>query len=204
MLLNSQPVNTIFVDCTKKWQTLCKVQKSLKFFLRHIFILILAFSSLSFQQQQNFDPVAKGKAIFLYNFTRYFEWPEKMKAGNFIIQVIGSNPNINQELNRMAAVKQVGSQKLEIKATNTVDVNLHPHIIYILNDASDMLKEVSTKFRGKGALIVTEKNGLARAGAAINFVAVDNKQKFEYNKNNAVAAGLKTSDELKILAIAVD
>lgn len=127
-----------------------------------------------------------------------------MKSGNFIIQVIGSNPNINQELSRMAAVKQVGSQKLEIKANNTIDVNLHPHIIYILNDASDVLKEVSVKFKGKGALIVTEKNGLARAGAAINFVAVDNKQKFEYNKNNAVAAGLKTSDELKTLAIAVD
>ena len=104
----------------------------------------------------------------------------------------------------MAAVKQVGNQKLEIKVNNTVDVNLHPHIIYILNDASDVLKEVSTKFKGKGALIVTEKNGLARAGAAINFVAIDNKQKFEYNKNNAVAAGLKTSDELKTLAIAVD
>lgn len=197
-------LNTIFVGCTKLWQTLCNGLRSLRLVLRHIFILILAFSSLSFQQQPNFDPVAKGKAIFLYNFTRYFEWPEKMKSGNFIIQVVGNNANINQELNRMAAAKQVGSQKLEIKASNTIDANLRPHIIYILSDASDMLKEVSVKFKGKGALIVTEKNGLARAGAAINFVAVDNKQKFEYNKNNAVAAGLKTNDELKNLAIPVD
>ncbi len=104
----------------------------------------------------------------------------------------------------MAAIKQVGNQKLEIRISNTIDVNLKPHIIYILNDASDLLKEVALKFKGKGALIVTEKNGMARAGAAINFVAVDNKQKFEYNKNNAVSAGLKTSDELKNLAIAVD
>lgn len=176
----------------------------MKLYLRHIFLLLLAFSSLSFQQQPGFDPVAKGKAIFLYNFTRYFEWPEKMRSGNFIIQLIGNNPNINQELMRMAGAKQVGNQKLEIKASNTIDVNLHPHIIYILSDASDMLKEINIKFKGKGALIVTEKSGLARAGAAINFVAVDNKQKFEYNKNNALAAGLKTSDELKKLAISVD
>ncbi|MES2130740.1 MAG: YfiR family protein [Bacteroidota bacterium] len=176
----------------------------MKIFIRHILLLVLAFSSLSFQQQPNFDPVSKGKAIFIYNFTRYFEWPEKMKSGNFIIQVIGTNPNINQELNKMAAVKQVGNQKLEIKPSNTIDINLRPHIIYILSDASDVLKEVISKFKGKGALIVTEKNGLARAGAAINFVAVDNKQKFEYNKSNAVSAGLKTSDELKNLAIAVD
>lgn len=202
--MNCPALSTIFVDRTKLANSLLIGRRNLKFFLRHILIFVLAFSSLSFQQQPNFDPVAKGKAIFLYNFTRYFEWPEKMKSGNFIIQVIGSNPNINQELNKMAAVKQVGNQKLEIRSNNTIDINLHPHIIYILNDASDVLKEVSSKFKGKGALIITEKNGLARAGAAINFVAVDNKQKFEYNKTNALAAGLKTSDELKTLAIAVE
>ncbi len=197
-------LNAIFVGCTKPANGLCYTGLSLKFFIKHILIVVLAFSSLSFQQQPTFDPVSKGKAIFIYNFTRYFEWPEKMKSGNFIIQVIGSNPNINQELNKMAAIKQVGNQKLEIRVSNAIDVSLKPHIIYLLNDASDLLKEVAAKFRGKGALIVTEKNGLARMGAAINFVAVDNKQKFEYNKSNAVLAGLKTSDELKNLAIAVD
>ena len=33
---------------------------------------------------------------------------------------------------------------------------------------------------------------------------MDNKQKFEYNKNNAVKAGLKTGDGLNSLAIVID
>ena len=168
-------------------------------------MLVLAFSSLSFQQTQTFDPNAKVKAVFLYNFTRYFEWPSKMKSGNFIIHIVGgSNTALNQELNKMATSKQVGSQKLEIKNSSNLDAAAQPHIIFILNEASEQLKEIISKFKGKGSLIVTEKVGLAKSGSAINFVVADSKQRFEYNKANAVKAGLKTSDELKSLAIAID
>ena len=164
----------------------------------------MALSSLSFQQQPGFDPNAKVKAVFLYNFTKYFEWPEKMKSGNFIIQVIGVNASLNQELTKMAASKQVGNQKLEIKNSPTIDASVKPHIIFLLSESSDMLKEISSKYKGKGSLIVTEKNGLAKSGSAINFVVIDNKQKFEYSKSNAVKEGLKTGDGLNSLAIVVD
>jgi hypothetical protein len=176
----------------------------LKFLLKYSLLLLLAFSSLSFQQQQSFDPAAKVKAAFLYNFTKYFEWPDKMKSGNFIIQIIGTNTNLNQELNKMASSKQVGNQKLEIKTSTSIDASTQPHIIFLLSESSDMLKEINSKYKGKGSLVVTEKNGLAKAGSAINFVVMDNKQKFEYNKNNAVKAGLKTGDGLNSLAIVID
>ena len=127
-----------------------------------------------------------------------------MKSGNFIIQLIGTNNNINAELNKMASTKLVGNQKLEIKASSALDPGLKPHIIFLLNDASDLLKDATSKYKGKGTLIVTEKPGLAKSGSAINFVVADSKQRFEYSKNNAVKAGLKTSEELKNLAIAID
>lgn len=176
----------------------------MKFLLKYSLLLLLAFSSLSFQQQQSFDPAAKVKAAFLYNFTKYFEWPDKMKSGNFIIQIIGTNTNLNQELNKMASSKQVGNQKLEIKTSTSIDASTQPHIIFLLSESSDMLKEINSKYKGKGSLVVTEKNGLAKTGSAINFVVMDNKQKFEYNKNNAVKAGLKTGDGLNSLAIVID
>jgi hypothetical protein len=104
----------------------------------------------------------------------------------------------------MSASKQVGNQKLEIKNSAALDASIQPHIIFLLSESSEILKEISSKYKGKGTLIVTEKSGLAKMGSAINFVAIDSKLKFEYNKTNAVKAGLKTSDELKSLAIAVD
>lgn len=175
----------------------------MKFLIKYSLLFVLAFTSLGFQQQQGFDPNAKVKAVFLYNFTKYFEWPEKMRSGNFIIHIIGTNANLNQELNKMASSKQVGNQKLEIKTSTSLDASLQPHIIFILSESSDMLKEISSKYKGKGSLIVTEKSGLAKAGSAINFVVAESKQRFEYNEGNAVKAGLKTGDGLNSLAIAI-
>ncbi len=127
-----------------------------------------------------------------------------MKSGNFIIQIVGSNANLSQELNKMAATKQIGTQKLEIKLTTSLDPSLKPHMIYLLNESSDLLKDCNSKYKGNGTLIITEKSGLAKAGAAINFVVADNKQRFEYSESNAKKAGLKTGDGLNSLAIAVD
>ena len=174
----------------------------MKIIFKYSIVLILAVSGFGFQQ--SFDPNAKVKACFIYNFTKYFEWPDKMKSGNFIIQLVGSNASLNQELNKMATTKQVGTQKLEIKSGTVIDNSIKPHIVFLLTDASDMLKEANSKYKGNGTLVITEKSGLARAGSSINFVVVDNKQKFEYSEKNAEKAGLKTSDELKNLAIAVD
>ena len=176
----------------------------MKILIKYSLILILAFTSLSFQQQQNFDPNAKVKAVFLYNFTKYFKWPEKMKSGNFVIHVIGINNSLTAELNKMATTKQVGNQKLEIKSSTNIDDSDVPQIIFLLSESSDMLKDVSGKYKGKGSLIVTEKAGLAKAGAAINFVVAENKQRFEYSEKNAKKAGLVTGDGLNSLAIAVD
>ena len=193
----------IFVNCIF-WQRFCILKPNLKLVFKYSLFFVLAFASLSFQQQQCFDPNNKLKAIFIYNFTRYFEWPEKMKTGNFVIHIIGTNHGIYQELNKMAESKAVGNQKLEIRSGTSVDPSIKPHIIFLLTDASDMLKNVASQYKGKGTLVITEKPGLAKTGSSINFVIADSKQKFEYNKKNAEKCGLKTNEELKSLAIVVD
>ena len=109
----------------------------MKLLIKYSLIILLAFSTLSFQQTQNYDTNAKRKAVFLYNFTKLFDWPEKMKSGNFIIQIVGSNVNLNQELNKMASTKQIGNQKLEIKITTSLDPAIKPHIIYLLKESTD-------------------------------------------------------------------
>jgi len=165
----------------------------------------LALSSQSFHQAQNFDINSKRTAIFLYNFTRYFEWPKSMKTGNFIIHVVGTqNQNLIQELNKMASTVEIDGRKLEIVNSNNLVEPNPVHIIYILKESSPLIKEISKKYIGKGSLLITEKMGATKLGSAINFVVVNNKQQFEFNKNNATKAGLKASSELTGLAVVVN
>jgi hypothetical protein len=140
----------------------------------------------------------------LYNFTRYFEWPDNKKTGNFIIYVVGKNDNLITELKALASKKKVGNQDIEIKNSTTFDVGITSQIIYLLPESSKSLADVSAKSKGKGILLVSESTGGCKTGASINFLIIENKLKFEYNKNNAVKAGLKTNDDFKALAINVD
>jgi hypothetical protein len=138
--------------------------------------------------------------VFLYNYTRYFEWPEKKKVNNFIIYVVGKNENLITELKNLAAKKKVGNQEIEIKNSSAYDPGVTSHIIYFTPEVSRPLGDAASKNKNKGTLIVSETNGGCKSGASINFIAIDNKLKFEYNKNAAIKAGLKTNEDFKALA----
>ncbi|MBL7888401.1 MAG: YfiR family protein [Bacteroidia bacterium] len=146
---------------------------------------------------------AKIKAIYIYNFTKYIEWPQEYKSGNFVVGVLGTNTALLGELNKMAAAKTVGSQKFDIKNISSPADAAACHIVYILSDKSSQLADVVTKVKGKSALIVTDKEGLAAKGAAINFIIVENKQKIELNKGNIEKYKLKVAAQLVEMAVAV-
>jgi hypothetical protein len=176
-------------------------------FMRKLIFLFIAFLTLStdvveypllFQKD---DTNAKIKAVFLYNFTRYFEWPGK--EGNFVITIVGENPGLVAELNKMAASKMVGSQKIEIQNHHALKDIGKPNILFITPDKSNLLTDAVSKYKGKGTLIITEKLGLAKVGATINFIVEENKQKFELNKAAAAKAGLKVGSTLEQLAASV-
>jgi len=138
--------------------------------------------------------------VFLYNYTRYFEWPDKKKVDNFVIYVVGKNDNLITELKNLATKKKVGEQDIEIKNSTTFDATITSHIIYITPDVAKSLGDAASKNKGKGTLIVSETSGGCKSGGSINFITIENKLKFEYNKSAAVKAGLKTNEDFKALA----
>jgi len=138
--------------------------------------------------------------VFLYNFTRYFEWPDNKKVDNFVIYVVGKNDNLITELKSLATKKKVGNQDIEIKNSLTYDPSINSHIIYFSPDIIKPVSEAASKNKNKGALVVAETPGAAGSGASINFILIENKLKFEYSKNTAVKAGLKTNEDFKALA----
>ena len=178
---------------------LCKIHFNLSKSFKYL-LVVFCLISFKFQQPSTFDANSKIKAVFLYNYTRYFEWPDKKKVDNFIIYVVGKNENLIMELKTLASKKKVGNQEIEIKNSTTFDPAITSHIIYFTPEAAKPLGEAASKNKGKGTLVVAETPGGCKSGASINFIAIENKLKFEYNKNAAVKAGLKTNEDFKALA----
>ena len=168
------------------------------------FLFLFCLISFRFQQPSSYDATSKIKAVYIYGFTKYFEWPEEKKNEKFLIYVVGKNENLVTELKNLAAKKKVANQDIEVKTTVNYDASIVPHIIYF---SPDIIKPVSTaaaKYKNKGALVVAETAGACKSGASINFVTLESKLKFEYNKTAAIKAGLKTNDDFKAMAITVE
>lgn len=172
--------------------------------IKHFILLATAVFFLSAQKvDPREDTNAKIKAVYLYNFSKYVEWPEEYKNGSFVVTVIGNNPYLLAELEKMSQ-KKVGTQPISIKSISSVSSIEKSNIIFVPFESSGELTEIINKMKGRSTLVVTEKPGLAKQGAAINFIIKENKQLFELNKSNAERYKLKISSSLIPLAILVD
>lgn len=175
----------------------------MKFVSKHILISVFAlfiFSSF----KQDYDINAKIKAVYIYNLTRYFEWPVNPKSSGFIIQIVGNANALVKELNEnVVSKKTIAGQKVELINSDKIIPGKIPQVLYITPDNSSKIKEFASQLKNKGTLLITEQPGAAKTLAVINFVIIDNKQKFEYNKQNAAKYGLKASEDIKNLASAV-
>lgn len=175
--------------------------------MKKALVIFLSFTLLTswvvIRPDQAEEANAKIKAIYIYNFTKYIEWPDDYKQGNFVVGVYGTNAPLISELNKMATSKTVGSQKLEIKSLASAGDASSCHIVFVQPDNSGLLPDVLGKVKGKSALIVTDKAGMASKGSGINFVYVDNKQKIELNKSNIEKYKLKVASTLVEMALQV-
>ncbi|MBL4710620.1 MAG: YfiR family protein [Flavobacteriales bacterium] len=153
---------------------------------------------------QNVDTNAKIKAVFIYNFTKYIEWPSDYQTGEFTIGILGENPALFKELDNMSKVKKVANRDFRIQSIESVEDLKKQHILYIPKGNNISISLVNSKLKGKSTLLVTEAPGLAKQGAAINFIIVGNRQKFELNKTTVSNHNLKVSSTLEKLSVLVN
>ena len=164
----------------------------------------ITISLTSFKLNNQVDTNAKIKSLFIYNFTKYIEWPVEKEQGNFVIGVIGDYPTLIQELKTMAETRKKGSQTIEISILDGAqDIN-DCHILFVESGKSNQLPEVINKIKGKNILLVADGLGLAKKGAGISFYDSESRQKMEINPQNVQKYQLKISSQLIALATVVE
>ena len=137
---------------------------------------------------------------FVNHFTKYVQWPADSKSGDFVIAVVGNSP-ISAELSALNG-KLVGSQKIVIKNFANAAAVGSSHIIFVA-EGSD-ISAVSKKAKEYNSLVVSEVPGGTAKGSDVNFVEEAGKIRFELSSANSDLHGVKVSNDLKKLAIAVN
>jgi hypothetical protein len=141
------------------------------------------------------------KAAFVYNFTKFIEWTPSNNDDEFVICVLGYSPII-KALTEIAQSKSVNGKKIVIKQHYKPEDIKFCHILFIPRNSSYPLSEILTRV-SHGTLTISEEDGYAAQGTALNFVVINNKLKFESNIRAIDEAGLKASSELLKLKLAI-
>lgn len=162
-----------------------------------LLIFLAAYGVISFSQDERF------KALFMYNFTKYIEWPSDKQSGDFVIGVFGSSP-IQSELQLIAEKKKVGTQNIVVKQVNSPAEVKNCNFIYVPENKSTKAQEILDACSGTGTVIITDKPGLAKTIAGINYIQSNGKQSFEINRKNLEKQGVKVNSMLLSLGISVE
>lgn len=162
-----------------------------------VFLILLSMQSLAQEEEQ----AANLKAVFIYNFTKYLEWPGR-NEGDFIIGIVG-NSEISKPLRQIAETRTVSGHRIVLK-TGVVPQDLpYCHILIIPSNSPYRLEDILQNVP-QNTVTVGESPGYARMGTALNLLIVDNKLKFEANVNALNRNGVKASSQLLKLATIVD
>lgn len=149
-------------------------------------------SSLSIQQRI--------KAAFLYKFATYVEWPANAFAepeSPIVIGVSGAEP-IAQELEQAVLGRKVSGRSVQVRRIAKGDAaNDCCQILFVGGDrVTDMLAQAL----GHPVLTVTEVSAEHPKGSIINFLAAEDRVRFDISREAAERNGLQLRSQLLAVA----
>ena len=143
------------------------------------------------------------KAAYVYKFGSFVEWPAGAFAGpdgNFVIGVIGADA-LAAELEKIVVGRTIHERAVTVRRIRRPEAAPgRIHILFVGESENARLQEIVAATDGKPVLLVTESESSLSRGSAINFVAVEDKLRFDVALAAAERERLKISARLLSVA----
>lgn len=142
------------------------------------------------------------KAAFLFNFSKYVEWPAGTFAGTddpIFICVLGANP-FGTLLADDVRNKKVNGRDLAVRNAKSLAETAGCHIVFISATEQALLDEALVKLAGRPVLTVGDAESASERGVVLGLTLKGARVRFEVNLAAARRAGLKLSSQLLKLA----
>jgi hypothetical protein len=163
--------------------------------------ILIAFCSVCVSGQGSL-PEHEVKAAFIYNFSKFVDWPSNAFPSSdspLAIGVIGDS-SLKNTLQRIVSNENINGRSIVVSQAKNDENLKRYHILFVgkseLNKTSGILSSV----RGSSVLTIGETGEFLRSGGVINFFLENNKVRFEINPNAAQRNSLKISSKLLRLA----
>ncbi len=169
-------------------------------------LLFLLSGLYLFGQQLPTSKEYQVKAVFLFNFTQFVEWPPTAftsPSDPFVIGILGDNP-FGAYLEETIAGEKVMGHPLVVHHYNSTREITSCHILFISSCDTKKMKGMLSGIVNRSILTVSDMDNFAGFGGMIGFINFDNKIKLQIKPTAAKGAGLNISSKLLRLAEIID
>jgi hypothetical protein len=138
------------------------------------------------------------KAVFLYNFTQFVEWPEQTFPSSqapMVIGILGPDPFGNY-LEEIIAGEKINGHPLRIKRFRTVEEIDACQILFINLPDTKKRDQAVNRLKGRNILTVSDAPDFMQGGGMIRFFTRQDKIKLEVNLEAAKAENIVLSSKL--------
>jgi hypothetical protein len=138
------------------------------------------------------------KAVFLYNFAQFTEWPDGAFTDTntpIVIGILGPDP-FGPALMETVKGETVHGHPLTIQHYPRANEIKTCHILFISQSEARHANEIVKSLKGKPILTVADSDGPATSDAIIRFAIENNKVHFRINRESAEASNIVISSKL--------
>jgi len=138
------------------------------------------------------------KAVGLYNFAKFVEWPpEALPTSDapIVIGVLGNDP-LASDVERIVRGKTANGRSLVVKRFRKASDFQYCHILFVGEQAKSDFPRLLAGLRNTSVLTVSESDRFTRSGGIVNISFRDNRLLLEVNQSAAERAGLKINSKL--------
>jgi hypothetical protein len=138
------------------------------------------------------------KAVFVYNFSHFVDWPATAFGSGtepFVIGVMG-NDNFAGLLEDAVRGEYVNARPIQVRRISASDPGSPLHILYVDRSESSQLEQVVAQVKDRGTLTVSDMEDATQRGAMIQFVNANNRIRLRINVESARTAGLTVNSNL--------
>jgi hypothetical protein len=138
------------------------------------------------------------KAVFLYNFAHFTEWPTGVLGeanSPLVIGILGDDP-FSSNLDEIVRGEKVNNHPLVVQHYQQVEDIKACHVLFVSRSETKHLERIFTTLKSRSILTVGDADGFAKRGGMIRLVTENNKIRFRVNLEAAKAANVTISSKL--------
>ena len=138
------------------------------------------------------------KAVFLFNFAQFVEWPAQAfpdPKAPLVIGVLGKDP-FGPYLDDLVSGEKIGDRALVIRRYSRPEELAGCHILFISRSEARNLDTIVARLKEQSVLTVSDADTFTRQGGMVRFVMENGKIRLRINVDAAKSSHLSISSKV--------